>query len=170
MKNIRTTRSGEDCPADLKQDIKKYFPFLSDSSAVWIDVNSLVAPQPPPIVHHTPPFYQPNSADPYYANSASQGFVEHPFYPPQFAQQPPPTFLTYPPQHGNYEDFMDDYHARTFNPPPFVPALNDTEAVMWAPWQNPLNKSYRARNRLLKGSRLSGGRHARPARETGTPQ
>ena len=79
MKNILTTRSGQDCPADLKQDIKKFFPFLSDSSAAWIDVSILVAPQPPPIMHHVPPFYQPNSADPYYANSASQGFVEHPF-------------------------------------------------------------------------------------------
>ena len=124
INNILTTRSGEDCSADLKQDVKKLFPFLNDSSAVWIDVNILVAPQPPPMEHHVPPFYQPYPPGPFYSNPAPQAFAEHPFYPPHFAQQPPPGFLAYPPQHGNYENFVTEQNARNFNPPPFVPTQN----------------------------------------------
>lgn len=71
VNNILSARSGEDCSPDLKQQIKQLFPFLTDSSAVWIDVNVLVSPTPYqeyPLQHqymHYPPngnvvFQQPN--------------------------------------------------------------------------------------------------------------
>lgn len=74
VNNILSARSGEDCSPDLKQQIKQLFPFLTDSSAVWIDVNVLVSPTPyqecPPHLQymHYPPnanvVYQPQNMVP----------------------------------------------------------------------------------------------------------